>query len=59
MAKSSSERLRFTTDQFMDALCKICAFPDNPRMTCREMREGRRCGKCTDVARITCKRTSL
>jgi hypothetical protein len=59
MATSSSERLRFTKGQFMNSLCKICSFPDNPAMVCSHRREGMYCGKCVTVGRNTCKQTSL
>jgi ribosomal protein S27AE len=59
MAVSSSERLRFTKEQFMNSLCKMCAFPDNPVLVCSHRRERMYCGKCTTVGRSACKKTSL
>lgn len=59
MARSSSERLRFTKEQFLNSLCRICSFPDNPALVCSHRREGMRCGKCTLVGRNVCKQTSL
>jgi len=59
MARSASERLRFTKEQFLNSLCKMCSFPDNPTMVCSHRREGSYCGKCTTVGSNTCRKTSL
>lgn len=60
MATSSSERLKFTKDQFINALCKICTFPENPDLVCVHRRENSTiCPKCETVGSNTCKQTSL
>jgi hypothetical protein len=60
MANSASERLRFTKQEFHDALCRLCQYPDNPTQTCQVRRNGLGvCEKCEQVARSTCRKTSL
>lgn len=59
MATSSGEKLRFTKEQFLDALCKVCTYPDNPKLACLSRQDGNRCMRCMEVARRTCKMTSL
>jgi len=60
MARSSSERLRFTNDEFINALCKMCTYPDNPDVVCVHRREDRIiCRKCLSIGSNTCRQTSL
>lgn len=60
MPNGSSERLRFTKDEFHAALCRVCQYPDNPERSCAIRRTGQGvCEKCTSVASAVCKKTSL
>lgn len=59
MGTSASERLKFTKEQFLSALCRICTYPDNPAMCCEHRREGQFCNKCIKTGQVVCKITSL
>jgi hypothetical protein len=59
MANSSSERLKFTKEQFLEALCRSCKYPDNPATTCSVRRDGWFCQRCIGIAKVVCKKTSL
>jgi hypothetical protein len=60
VAISNSERLKFTKIQFLDALCRVCQYPENPKIACRILRDGQGpCQKCNGVAKVVCEKTSL
>jgi hypothetical protein len=51
-------RLKFTREQFVEALCRVCMHPESPEY-CPHIREREICDKAMRIAGLMCRKTSL
>lgn len=53
-------RINLSKEQLFEGYCKICQYPENPRVTCSSLRDGHGfCRKCVEVGLVVCRKSSL
>jgi hypothetical protein len=56
---SENTKIKLSREQLLDALCRICTDPDNPKMCCADRRDGIYCDKALRAGLLVCKNSSL